>query len=707
MSRTFHRSACLLVVAALSLSCAARAQAGPSASGKKSTSTAKAAAGQKPAAQASGQPDLAQSYYHYMLAHYYEQRAATYGHPADAQQAIAEYQMAMKADPGSKFLEDNLAGLYFNVGKIDKAIKAAQQRVKRDPNDIEGRKLLARIYLNALRGNQQDQGTALQMLRLAIAQYQKLVELQPNNARNHLLLAQLYAANQEESKADAQFQAALNIKPYAESTVLGMARFYSNAGHHKKAIEILRSVPASNQTPRIEYALGLSYLHLKKNKQAIAAFRRALRLAPGNQDVERSLGKALFDDQQYDAALRLYQTLAASDPEYATAFLRISDIQRHNGEYQKAYNNLMKAKTLKPNSIEILYNEGLLNDALGHLDKAEAAFQKLVKISNRPVSEYSKGEKTDRYLFLNRLAHVYREQNKFSKAIAIYEQMVDLGGKYSEQGYQSQADTYSSIRQYDKARKVAERAVQGLPNSRSMKMLLASTLADTGEGAKAIALDKSLLTGKPRDRQVYLAVAQLETRLRHWRAASKALRNAEKLSKTKDEKALVYFVRGSLLEQQNRMNAAEAELRKALAIEPDNAMTLNYLGYMLANRGKDLPQALAMIKKAVKLNPMNYAYLDSLGWAYFKIGDYKQAEKHLQQACMRDSTDPTVHDHLGQLYEKMGRLKEAAKQWELSLKELQHTLPAYAEPGELGKVQERLKRVRVRLAKESPAPPRS
>jgi predicted Zn-dependent protease len=144
-----------------------------------------------------------------------------------------------------------------------------------------------------------------------------------------------------------------------------------------------------------------------------------------------------------------------------------------------------------------------------------------------------------------------------------------------------------------------------------------------------------------------------------------------------------------------------------LALQPDNSIALNYLGYMLADRGKDLPQALAMIKKAVKLDPMNYAYLDSLGWAYFKMGNYAEAEKNLRQACDRDSTDPTVHDHLGQLYEKTGRLKLAAEQWELSLKEFAHTLPADAEPGELGKVQKRLDNVRIRLAKESSAPPRS
>ena len=96
-------------------------------------------------------------------------------------------------------------------------------------------------------------------------------------------------------------------------------------------------------------------------------------------------------------------------------------------------------------------------------------------------------------------------------------------------------------------------------------------------------------------------------------------------------------------------------------------MTLNYLGYMLADKGIRLPEALKLIRKAVEQEPMNGAYLDSLGWAYFKLGEYELAEENLRQAVERDQTDPTVHDHLGDLYEKTGRIRLAAAQWEISL----------------------------------------
>ena len=110
-----------------------------------------------------------------------------------------------------------------------------------------------------------------------------------------------------------------------------------------------------------------------------------------------------------------------------------------------------------------------------------------------------------------------------------------------------------------------------------------------------------------------------------------------------------------------------------------------------------------MIRKAVELEPMNGAYLDSLGWVYFKMGEYELAEDNLRQAVNRDQTDPTVHMHLGDLYEKTGRIRLAAAQWELSLAEFAKSAPADVEPGDVTKVQKKLESARVKLAKEENA----
>ena len=168
----------------------------------------------------------------------------------------------------------------------------------------------------------------------------------------------------------------------------------------------------------------------------------------------------------------------------------------------------------------------------------------------------------------------------------------------------------------------------------------------------------------------------------------------------KEDNIYLLFLKGGLEERQKHYEPAEQYFHQALELDPNNAMVLNYLGYMLADKGNRLPEALKMIRKAVELEPMNGAYLDSLGWAYFKLGQYELAEENLRQAVERDQTDPTVHDHLGDLYEKTGRIRLAAAQWELSLSEYSKSAPPDVEPTEVAKVQKKLETARVRLAKQ-------
>jgi tetratricopeptide (TPR) repeat protein len=165
-------------------------------------------------------------------------------------------------------------------------------------------------------------------------------------------------------------------------------------------------------------------------------------------------------------------------------------------------------------------------------------------------------------------------------------------------------------------------------------------------------------------------------------------------------------MRGELAERQKHYEPAEQFFRQVLDLDPSNAMTLNYLGYMLADKGDKgirLPEALKLIRKAVDLEPMNGAYLDSLGWVYFKLGQYELAEENLRQAVERDQADPTVHDHLGDLYEKTGRIRLAAAQWEMSLAQYAKSAAADVEPTDVAKVQHKLETARVKLAKQESA----
>lgn len=644
-------------------------------------------------------PDRAAAYYHFTLAHTYEEMATTYGRPEYATRAIEEYKLALNADPGSPFLNSGLAELYFKTGRVRDAVLSAQEMLKKNPNNIEAHKLLGRIYLRSL-GDVQSSSPSEKVLDLAIGEYGKIVELQPDDIEDRLLLGQLYSLGHNTAKAAEQFEAARKIDPDSEEVVLNLARLYSETGDPQRAIAALTALPEDDRTAKIEYALGTIYDQQKQNKKAAGAYRRALDLEPDNLDAERGLAQSLLNDGQLDEALKQYQDISSGDPRDPQAYLRISEIERRQGKYDQSLATLKKAKALVQDSLEINYNEALLYDSLGRYDDAVRILEKLVVQTTNGNDQYSDAEKNNRSLFLDRLANLYREQNKSQAAIDTYGKMIGLGGDFAARGYQGQVDTYRDARMYQQATAAAQAAATKLPKDRTIQLMLAGQLADTGKVDEGIKLARSLLKGTPEDREVELSLAQIFTRLHRWKEAGDEIDKAEALSTKQDDKIFVYYMRGQLAERQKHYDEAEDQFRKILAIDPNNAPTLNYLGYMLADRGVKLNDALSLLQKAVQLDPQNGAYLDSLGWAYFKLGQYALSEESLRKAIERVSTDPAVHDHLGELYEKTGRLKLAAAQWEQSLSQYALSVPADAEPGDVGKVQKKLESARVKLARQ-------
>ncbi len=647
-------------------------------------------------------PDRAAAYYHFGLAHMYEEMATNYGRPEYATRAIEEYKLALDADPNSKYLNSGLAELYLRTGRVRDAVLAAQEILKTEPNNLDAHKLLGRVYLQSL-GNVQNGGPSEKVLQLAIAEYTKIVQLQSNDIESRLLLGQLYTLAHDTPHAEEQFKAAQHIDPNSEDVVLNLARLYSDSGDMTHAIQVLSAVPADDRTAKMDYALGMSYDQLKENKNAIDAYSKAFDMEPDNLDAERGLAQALLNDNQLSPALKHFEAISTADPQDAQTYLRIAEIERRQGHYEQALSTLKKAKALASDSLEIGFNEALIDDSLGHYDEAAQALQLLVKQTTHPDGQYADAEKNNRSIFLDRLANIYREQNKTEQAVQTYQLMVAMGGEYAERGYQGQVDAYRDAKQYDKATQVAQQAAAAMPKDKSVQLMLATQLADTSKAEEGIKLAKAQLRGNAGDREVNLALAQIYTRLRRWKEASDEIDAADALSTKQDDKIYIYFLRGALDERQKHYDSAEEQFRKILTIDSNNSMTLNYLGYMLGDRGVKLDDALAMVQKAVQLDPQNGAYLDSLGWVYFKMGQYALAEANLRKASERMGQDPAVHDHLGELYEKTGRLKMAATQWEQSLQEYARTVPADAEPSDVSKVQRKLDSARVKLAREESA----
>lgn len=655
------------------------------------------------ATPASPEPNRAQSYYHAALADMYEEEAIDTGRPDFVQHAIEEYKAALNADPTSAALYDGLADLYFRTGRAHDAETTAKQVLKDHPNDVAAHKLLGRIYLRQL-GDQQNAvssaSPAGNTLDLAIAEFEKIVALEPKSVEDRMILGQLYTVKHQPAKAEEQFNIARQADPDSEEVVLNLARVYAENGDLDKAAKAIESVPESERTGRMELTLGATYAQLKRPKDALAAFQRAADLQPDDVPTLNALGQALLDDNQLDEALKVYKQLAQADPDEAGPLVKISEIERRQGKYDDALAVIRKARKKDPDSLEAGYDEGLLLDVLGHYDEAAATFAAMVDATSHANGAYTTEEKNNRGIFLERLGAVYHEQNKTDLAIATYQKMIDMGGDQAARGYQLQVDTYNDAHMFDKAVDVSQKAIAANPKNRDLKLMLAGELIEQGKTDEGLNMARSLLNGSDDDRSVYFALGNMYTRLRRWKDAEEALDKATPLATKKDDKLYLLFLKGALADRQKHMDQAESYFRQALDLDPNNAMTLNYLGYMFADKGIRLPEAVKLIRKAVEQEPMNGAYLDSLGWAYFKMGDYEMAEENLRQAVERDQTDPTVHDHLGDLYEKTGRIRLAAAQWEMSVAQYQKTPSIDVEPGDMSKVQHKLENARVRLAKQ-------
>ncbi len=686
MKRLFCLAGCVLSAGSL---LAAQNQPAP---------TGSAAPNSQPAAKP--KVDRAAAYYHFALAHMYEEQVATYGRSELANKAIEEYRAAIDADPTSEYLTSGLAELYARTGRIRDAVVEAQDIIKRDPNNLEARRLLGRIYLRSL-GDMQAGSGSQSVLKLAIDQYEQIVRLQPDSMDDHLLLGRLYRLNNDLQKAESEFKTAVKLQPGSEEAVTTLAYLYNELGDTSRATQVLSEVPDASRSAKLYSALGYTYEQQKQYKKAIEAYRRAIELDRDNLDAIRGLAQNLLNDGQTDAALEQYKVIADANPEDAQTYVRIAEIYQRQGKFDLALENLKKSQSMVQDSLEVPYRMAAVYQAQGRYDDAVQVMKDLLKKSEKPDNSYTQGEKSNRAVFLERLGTIYRDQGNNQAANETFRQMIALGGDdNAERGYQQIIDTYREAKEWQKATEAAREAVQKVPKSRDLKMVLAAQEADMGEADRGLKEVKALLKGDADDRQVYITLAQMNTRLRRFSDAEQALDKAEQLSTKADDKEYVWFLRGSTFEREKRYPEAEEQFKKVLASDPEHASTLNYLGYMLADQNMNLEEALGYIKKAVALDPANGAYLDSLGWAYFRLGKYETAEENLVKASQKINTDPTVHDHLGDLYQKTGRLKLAVEYWDRALREWNRTIPAEVDQTDVARVQKKLDSAKVKLAKE-------
>lgn len=647
-------------------------------------------------------PDHGEAYYHFVLARRYEELAGMSNRSDLVDRAIAEYKAAMAADPDSLFLRTQLAELYYRVSRVGDAIHEAEAVLQVNPNQIDAHRLLASIYLHSLGENQTSTSEAT--LRKAIEQFEAVTRLDPTDVDSFIALGRLYRLTNQNSKAEETFKKALAADPGSKASFSYLAQLYLDQGQYSEAINTLQKIPAADMDPAALVMLGQAYMETRDYAKAEAVYQQALEQDPDNQELERYYAEALMASGKTDEARSQLEKILKADSNDGATLLRLGHLDRVEGRFDQAREELEKARTTMRDNPEVAYELVLLEDAVGNDDKAISLVQGLLKDTEKPGGQYTVSEANNRAAFLERLGLIYRSQEKYSQALDAFRQIVALSPQEAPRGDALVIETLRLEHQPDQAMKEAEAAVAQFPKDRQLIMLRATLLGDRGRVDEALTTLNSLITGGPSDLEVLLAEGELESQAKRFPEAEATVRKALTLSSKPEDQENARFLLGSIYERQKQYDQAEEEFKKVLAVDPLNGQASNYLGYMLADRGVRLEESLQYIQQALKTDPNNGAYLDSLGWAYLKMHRPDLAEAPLEKAGRLITDDPTVLEHLGNLHLELGKARLAEQEWERALQQWPSALGSDFDAEAAARLQKKLDDLKTRLAKGKTEP---
>jgi tetratricopeptide (TPR) repeat protein len=448
----------------------------------------------------------------------------------------------------------------------------------------------------------------------------------------------------------AHLRTAVAVDPDSAAVRLELARLYWMLGGRqnnfeeqalRQGREAARLAPDRLETERF-LATVLTALATRQG-----ADQELLGEAIGQQ--EKVLGLAAEDDRSGERLVlgRLYQIagrpadaaavlepLIAEEGVTAEAQFLLYRAYFDLGNLEKASLTLRRALDLAPTSIPMLEAWSELQERRGDLAGALAAAREVVTLAPDSVEAQ------------RRLARVLRRSGNPTEALAVYEGAEQMLRRQS-------SDEGGPVRAAD------------------LKLERAETLLEAGRGAEALALVSDAARAHPGDPRYRLALGQLQYRNGE---QEQGLQTLESVLKDRagdlDLEAAVsdaLLALGARHERAGEFTSAERLLQRAVDVNPENDTALNYLGYLWADRGTNIEQGLVYIERAIRIGGENGAYLDSLGWANFRLRRYDAAETLLRRAASLSPDEAEIQMHLGDLYEATARLPLAIIAWERAL----------------------------------------
>jgi tetratricopeptide (TPR) repeat protein len=408
-----------------------------------------------------------------------------------------------------------------------------------------------------------------------------------------------------------------------------VARHLESTGDNAGALAALSRAAAADRGSA-EVMAEIASFHLRQNRrdEAEKAARDALALAEDNFEARRVMG--LIYAANADAASERRQGAEA------ITFAR------------EAIGHLERVAGSATADLTIHYTLGRLYLRTGEPGKAVEALGRVLmqnpgSLQGRLMLAQAHAASNNLAGAIEALAPIVEDEPRVAAALAQYQEQL---GQFKEA-----AENYA-------------RALAVTPMSRDLKFRRAAALFAAKDFERSAAAAAQAQAEHPED----LRFPRLQARaLFEGGAAVRAMGVLETAARAFPRDIQIQFALADLYNDAKREQDAERTIRRLLQLEPANADALNYLGYLLAERGDDLDEAVRLVRRALQADPGNPSYLDSLGWAYFRRGDFEEADKQLTPAAEKLPRNAVVQDHLGDLRARRGRWQDAIESWTKAL----------------------------------------
>lgn len=580
----------------------------------------------------------------------------------DGSGALASLERARKLDPQSAEISSEIAGYYYRQNRATEAIAAAEQSLKIDKDNVEAHNILGTVYAALAEGAAPAPAgqTPSSMRALAIEHLTAILNtpLMATNPNLQMTLGRLHLRSGKTDVAIPILERVAAQAPWAAEPQLLLYEANIAAGQLDAAEQAL--VNAAEINPRYYAQLGQFYERTNKWAEAAAAYEEALGAArQPNRDLQiRYLAALINTPDGAPKAMPLLTELLKGSPNDARVLYLLSNAQRAMGDDPAAEATARKVISIDPTNIG-----GLRALVAVLFDKFD--YQQISSVATPLAKDLSraKGREFDAAAVLvqlgiaeQQLAHWDAAINAFFGAKTLTPDDPDMDA------YLIQANL--AARRYPRAEALAGAVLERNPNQPRIVRLRAQAMLKSGKTAEATKLLEDGVAANPKSREYVVGLADLYA---DQKRTDDAVRVLEQARRTFGDDQTLTMRMATAYEGGGRIADAERELRKLMTDDPLNADALNSLSYMLADHGLKLAEAIDLAERAVKIEPGNPAYLDTLGWALFKQGRTDEAADPLSRAATALIGSSVIQDHHGDVLAKKGRMADAVAAWQRAL----------------------------------------